>query len=156
MNYIDSIDAEIHASGEDPAYAGGASDALIAEFEKELSVGFPNSYKQFLKKFGALSFAGETYYGITKSGLTATAIPSVLFATKTARSLGDADSSMIVIKVSGYGPIYSIDTSKVGETGEPVVVETELSFKRDGQKSVIFKSFEDFFCESIRRSIKEL
>jgi len=63
---------------------------------------------------------------------------------------------MIVIKASGYGPIYSIDTSKVGETGEPVVVETELSFKKDGQKSVIFKSFEDFFCESIRQSIKEL
>jgi len=156
MSYIDSIDAEIHASGEDPAYAGGANDALIVKFEKALDVEFPSSYKQFLTKFGALSFAGETYYGITKNGLAATAIPSVLFATKTARSLGDADSSMIVIGASGYGPIYSIDTSRVGETGEPVVVETELSFKRDGQKKVIFKSFGDFFCESVRQSIKEL
>ena len=70
------------ASGEGPAYAGGATDALIAEFENELGVSFPSSYKLFLKKFEALSFAGETYYGITKSGLSATAIPSVLFATK--------------------------------------------------------------------------
>ena len=64
MSYIDLIEAEINASGEDPAYAGGASDSLIAEFEKELGVGFPDSYKLFLKRFGALSFAGETYYGV--------------------------------------------------------------------------------------------
>jgi hypothetical protein len=63
---------------------------------------------------------------------------------------------MVVIKSSGYGPIYSIDTSNIGETGEPVVVETELSFKRDGEKNVIFNNFEDFFCESVRQSIKEL
>jgi hypothetical protein len=103
-----------------------------------------------------LSFAGETYYGVTKSGLAATAIPSVLFATKNARSLGDADNGMIVIKSSGYGPIYSIDTSIIGEAGEPVVVETELSFKRDGDKNVICKSFEDFFCASVRQAIKDL
>jgi hypothetical protein len=156
MSYIDMIEAEINASGEDPAYAGGASDSMISEFEKELGVGFPNSYKLFLKKFGALSFAGETYYGVTKSGLAATAIPSVLFATKNARSLGDADNGMILIKSSGYGPIYSIDTSIIGEAGEPVVVETELSFKRDGDKNVICKSFEDFFCDSVRQAIKDL
>lgn len=61
---------------------------------------------------------------------------------------------MIVIKSSGYGPIYSIDTSIIGEAGEPVVVETELSFKRDGDKNVICKSFEDFFVTLSGRLLK--
>ncbi|MFJ4054301.1 SMI1/KNR4 family protein [Pseudomonas sp. NPDC089743] len=156
MSYIDKLEAEIIASGEDPAFAGGASDDVIRDFESALGVNFPPSYILFLKKYGALSFAGDTYYGITKSGVDATAIPSVAFATKSARADGDADSSMIVIKASGYGPIYSIDTSIIGDDGEPVVVETELSFKRTGEKNVIHQSFREFFSDMIRQAIKEL
>lgn len=156
MSYIDILESEINSSGEDPAYAGGASDAVISEFEKALKVIFPPSYKLFLKKYGALSFAGDTYYGITKSGVEATSVPSVAFATRSARVDGDADDYMIVVKASGYGPIYSIDTSIMGSTGEPVVVETELSFKRTGEKNVIHQSFEDFFTNMVRRSIREL
>ncbi|WP_258197044.1 hypothetical protein [Pseudomonas entomophila] len=78
------------------------------------------------------------------------------FATQTARRDGDADGSMIVIKASGYGPIYSIDTSIMGGMGEPVVVETPLSFKRTGEKSISHQSFEAFFTDMIRSAIQEL
>ncbi|AYN11034.1 Antitoxin YobK [compost metagenome] len=156
MSYIDIIESEINASGEDPAYAGGASDEAIADFEKALGVNFPLSYKLFLKKYGALSFAGDTYYGITKSGIGATSVPNVVFATKSARADGDANESMIVVKASGYGPIYSIDVSTLGATGEPVIVETQLSFKRTKEKNVIYQSFEEFFVDSIRQAIREL
>lgn len=153
MSYIDTVEVEINAAGDDPSYAGAASDSVIADFEKELGVKFPTSYILFLKKYGALSFAGETYYGVTNSGLRATAVPSVLFATKTARYNGDIDDGMIVVKSAGYGPIYSIDTSSLGEGHEPIVVLTELSFKRSGEKVKVAKSFEDFFCHSVRQSI---
>ncbi|WP_342655421.1 SMI1/KNR4 family protein [Pseudomonas sp. F3-2] len=156
MSYIEVLDAEIKASGEDPAFSGPTSEQAIAEFEMALNLIFPESYKLFLRKYGALSFAGDTYYGITKSGVAATAVPSVLFATKAARDQGDADSGMIVVKASGYGPIYSIDTACLGPSGEPVVVETELSFKRDGAKTVLYQSFGDFLCASVRQAIAEL
>lgn len=156
MSYVDILDAEITASGEDPAFAGGASDQAISEFEKALGVKFPASYLEFLKKYGTLSFAGDTYYGITKSGVDATAVPNVAYATKSARADGDADASMIVVKASGYGPIYSIDTLNIGSSGEPVIVETELSFKRTKEKNVIYQSFEEFFTDSVRQAIKEL
>ncbi|MEX6664257.1 SMI1/KNR4 family protein [Pseudomonas sp. W2-17] len=156
MTYVDAIESEIKLSGEEAAFVGGATDEVIAAFEAALGVEFPVSYKLFLKKFGAMSFAGDTYYGITKSGLEATAVPSVLFATKTARDRGDADSAMIVVKASGYGPIFSIDTSQLSPSGEAVVVLTELSFKRDGAKEVMYESFEAFFCDTIRTAIAEL
>jgi len=156
MTYIDQLEMEIIASGEDPAFAGAASDDVISDFENALGVKFPPSYILFLKKYGALSFAGDTYYGITKDGVDASAIPSVAFATQSARADGDADGSMIVIKASGCGPIYSIDTSIIGDDGEPVVVETELSFKRTGVKNIMHSDFKEFFSHMIRQSIKEL
>lgn len=154
MSYVELLDSEITASDEEPAYAGGASDQAISEFEKALGVRFPWSYIEFLKIYGALSFAGDTYYGITKGGVGAKAIPSVAFATKSARADGDADESMIVVKASGYGPIYSIDTSIIGDSGEPVVVETEPSFKRVKEKNIIYQSFEEFFSDTVRQAIK--
>lgn len=156
MSYIDTLAAEIDASGDEPACAGGADNGVISSFEKYLDVVFPESYKLFLKKYGALSFGGDTYYGITKNGLNATAAPSVAFVTKSARARGDADDSMIVVKSSGYGPIYSVDTSIIGSAGEPVVVETELSFKRSGEKNVIYQDFGEFFTDMIREAIAEL
>jgi hypothetical protein len=156
MSYIEVLDAEIKASGEEPAFSGPIGEQAIAEFERALGVTFPESYRLFLRKFGALSFAGDTYYGITKSGLAATAVPSVLFATNVARDQGDADNGMVVIKASGYGPIYSIDTAYVGSSGEPVVVETALSFKRDGAKTVLYQSFGEFLCANVRQAIAEL
>jgi hypothetical protein len=83
-------------------------------------------------------------------------VPSVLFATETARSEGDVDEYMIVIKSSGYGPLYSIDTASTEAGGESVIVETGLSFKRDAQKIIISQNFEEFFCSSIRQAIREL
>lgn len=41
MSYIDLLEAEIIASGEDPAFAGGASDDVINDFENALGVKFP-------------------------------------------------------------------------------------------------------------------
>ncbi|WP_442109124.1 SMI1/KNR4 family protein [Pseudomonas sp. NUPR-001] len=156
MSYIEKLELKINASGEDPAFSGGATDEVIREFEKALGVKFPESYVEFLKKYGALSFAGDTYYGITKGGVDAVAIPSVAFATKSARADGDADDSMIVVKASGYGPIYSIDTSVIGESGEPVIVETKPSFKRTKEKNIIYHSFQGFFSDMVGQAIKEL
>lgn len=156
MSYVDILDSEMRASGDEPAFAGGADEKIISEFEVALGLKFPETYKLFLRKYGALSFAGDTYYGITRSGLDATAVPSVVFATRSARSFGDADESMIVIKASGYGPIYSIDTSITGRFGEPAIVETELSFKQTKEKKIINQSFEEFFSLTVRDAINNL
>lgn len=155
MNYLETIESEINTSGEELTFAGSASDSLILEFEKEMGLKFPYSYTLFLKKFGALSFAGDTYYGATKSGLAATSIPSVFFATMKARSQGP-DSKMVVIQSSGYGPIYSIDTSINSGPNENPIIETELSFKREPNKKIIFENYELFLLSTIRKAIEEL
>ena len=49
MSYIDQLEVEIIASGEDPAFAGAASDDVISDFENALGVKFPHLTYCFLK-----------------------------------------------------------------------------------------------------------
>ncbi|MGV7963982.1 SMI1/KNR4 family protein [Photorhabdus tasmaniensis] len=156
MNYIGLIEKEMISSGEEILSSGGVDIDTIREFESLLGVTFPESYKIFLQKYGTLSFGGDDYYGITKKGINGNQAPCILYVTKQARDSGDIDEGMIKIKSSGYGPSYSIDTSIKGKTGEAVVVETELSFKRDGAKNIIADSYAEFLLEEIRQAIEDL
>ncbi|HHQ1165793.1 TPA: SMI1/KNR4 family protein, partial [Listeria innocua] len=57
---------------------------------------------------------------------------------------------------SGYGSIFSIDTSIIGSEGEPVIVETNLSFKDNTEKKVVANSFGEFLLEEIELSLTDL
>lgn len=140
-------------SGESHYGSGPALDEDIINYESVLGVSFPESYKIFLRKYGTLTFNGESFYGISKKGFAATSVPDVRYATLEARKLGNIDNAMIQIKSSGYGPIFSIDTLMLGKTGEAVVVETALSFKRDNNKIVVAQSFADFLLSEIEESL---
>lgn len=144
----------MESSGEEIEVIGGGSKELISAAEVFLGVTFPDDYRYFLEKFGALSFEAEEFYGITKSGLKAKSVPSVIFATMAARDRGDISNSMINVKSSGYGPSFCIDTSGNGDSAP--VVEVGLSFKRDGVKVQVAKSFGEFFLNEIERAVADL
>ncbi|EOW6744293.1 SMI1/KNR4 family protein [Cronobacter dublinensis] len=65
------------------------------------------------------------------------------------------DNQMILIKSSGYGPLFSIDMS-VQNDGEAAVVETDLSFKSDGSKKIVAKTFADFLIREVKASLGDL
>ena len=143
-------------SGEEILTTGGASDSLIQKAEAALGVTFPQDYRYFLKEFGSLCFESEEFYGLTKAGLDADSIPSMIFATNSARERSDISNQMIKIKSSGYGPVFSIDLSQIDEGGSSPVVETQLSFKRDEGKVTVAKSFGEFFLSEIETAIEDL
>ncbi|AOR63388.1 SMI1/KNR4 family protein [Pectobacterium wasabiae] len=145
---------KVMVNSEESYYGSGpASEEDIINYESELRISFPESYKVFLRKYGTLTFNGESFYGISKKGLSATSAPDVRYVTIEARKLGDIDNNMVQIKSSGYGPVFSIDTSILGDTGEAVVVETPLSFKRDNTKVVVAQNFVDFLLSEIKESL---
>ncbi|EGO8358851.1 SMI1/KNR4 family protein [Escherichia coli] len=148
------IEQAIAESGEVHYDSGPASDQLISAYELSLGTSFPESYKIFLKKYGTLMFNGLSFYGISKQGLSADSAPDVRFVTIEARKLGDIDNNMIKILSSGYGPSFSIDTSTIGEAGEPVIVETELSFKRERNKNIVANNFAEFLLQEISESLE--
>ncbi|MBK0018087.1 MULTISPECIES: SMI1/KNR4 family protein [Kosakonia] len=155
IDFYKELDDLISASGEEAQGSGPAPEDVIELYEKELKVKFPPTYKFFLEKYGTLSFNGESFYGISKLGLAAQSAPDVRYTTLKARELGDIDNNMILIKSSGYGPLFSIDVS-VQSGGEAAVVETDLSFKRDGSKKIVAKTFADFLVCETKKSLEDL
>ncbi|EJJ0661731.1 SMI1/KNR4 family protein [Cronobacter sakazakii] len=149
----DELDKLISESGEDAQGSGSAADEKIRLYEQELEVQFPYTYKLFLEKYGTLSFNGESFYGISKLGLGAQSAPDVRYTTLKARELGDIDNNMVLIKSSGYGPLFSIDLS-VHKNGEAVVIKTDLSFKRDGSKKIVARSFAEFLINEVKESLE--
>ncbi|EOW9267991.1 TPA: SMI1/KNR4 family protein [Vibrio cholerae] len=71
----------MESSGGEIECSSPVTEKTICEFERGLNVKFPESYRQFLKMFGFLSFDREEFYGVTPSGINAKSIPSVYFAT---------------------------------------------------------------------------
>lgn len=141
-------------TGEEFLFTGGVSDKYIIDAESRLGLEFPFDYKYFLRMYGALSFEGECFYGLTKFGLDAAGVPCVIFATESARKLKNISKKMIYIKASGYGPLFSLNVSEV-EKYSPVV-ETSLSYKRDHEVKVLANSFGDFFYDEIKAAIEDL
>lgn len=149
------IETLIADSGETYYSSGPASEDTILAYEASLGLSFCDSYKMFLRKYGTLMFNGLSFYGISKQGLFADSAPDVRYVTLEARKLGDIDDKMIKILSSGYGPSFSLDMSIIGTSGEAVVVETDLSFKRERNKNIVSNNFSEFLLQEISASLEE-
>jgi len=68
--------------------AGPKSDTLIDRAEAFLNVHFPPSYREFLRRWGALGFGPEEIYGITGDNFETGAVPNGIWFTAQERSQG--------------------------------------------------------------------
>ncbi|MBC1987264.1 SMI1/KNR4 family protein [Listeria sp. FSL L7-0478] len=152
-SFIEEVERLMILSETAYQFSGTGTPELIKLYQDSLGNEFPESYKVFLEKYGTLTFNGESFYGISKRGLGAASIPDVRYATEQARALGDINKELIMIKNSGYGSIFSIDTSTIGDAGEPVVVETQLSFKHNAEKRIVADNFGEFLLVEIEESL---
>lgn len=152
-SFLDEVDKLMMESEATFHSNGTRTMNLIPIYQEVLGNVFPDSYKLFLEKFGTLTFNGESFYGISNRGLSATSIPDVRYATEQARALQDINNELIMIKNSGYGSIFSIDTSMVGSAGEAVIVETPLTFKNNAEKKIVADNFGEFLWTEMIQSL---
>lgn len=110
--------ALMQSSGHRIKSTGGIDAQTVAACETWLGVRLPLSYRQFLERFGALSFRSLEIYGFTRSGFEATSVPSFLFVTKSARERGEIGASDVAIMASGFGPYFVLSTADMGPDHE--------------------------------------
>jgi antitoxin YobK len=79
---------DIARSDDSSDFGSPAPDDLIKAVENHLGVRLPPSYREFVSSVGWCSVGGREFYGITRSGLEAQAVPSVVFATRDERQNG--------------------------------------------------------------------
>src|SRR5437660_11543820 len=127
----------IDAHPEMAEFAGGVPFEEIWVAEGSLGVSFPESYKEFLQKYGAGIFAGQAIYGL---GVPDTNLPNVVFATETLRTSDDFfPVDLEVIHDTGEGDILSLATSRMNADNECPV-----------RQSIPVMSFDEHMFEPIQ------
>ncbi len=119
--------------------------------ENLLGVTFPDSYREFLQRYGAGSFAGLPVYGL---GVPDDTLPSVVFATNALRESDDFfPGDLVVIQDSGQGDLLCLATSRLKD-GECPVVQwiPEMSFEEQ-MFEVANKTFAGFLLRVARQGL---
>ena len=148
--------AEIIEANYDLAdFVGGVPFEEIWVAEQALGVTFPESYRDFLTKYGAGSFGGEMVYGL---GAPDTGLPNVVWATGEMRRLDDwFPEDLVVIQDTGEGDLLCLATDRVSPeyAGECPVVQwiPELSLQ-DQMFEVAYKTFAHFMLRLARRALE--
>lgn len=132
-------------------FAGNRSESLIKEAEKALGITFPETYRQFLLKYGAGNFGGSEIYGIIDENFINSSIPDGIWFTLIERKKICLPQNLVVIYSTGDGDLVCLDTGKNRES--PVIIfqpGVPLELQRG---EVISEDFGRFFLELVKREI---
>jgi antitoxin YobK len=135
-------------------FAGGVPFEEVYVAENELGVTFPDSYREFIQKYGAGSFAGEPVFGL---GVPATNTPNVVYATEALRTSDDFfPSDLVVIQDTGQYDILCLATSRMNNENECPVVQwiPEMSFEEQSFET-INSTFAHFLLAMVRRGLEQ-
>lgn len=147
---LDIVQKMIDASGKKHYMAGPRQSAEILSVENELGVVFPNSFREFLARWGTLSIGSKEYYGLTNNRK---GIPDCSWFTKALRDEIGFPEPLIVFLDEADGTEYiCLDTSKEIGDGECSIaiwdnVEKEVSEHLD-------MIFSEFLLEDLEEYLK--
>jgi hypothetical protein len=118
--------------------------------EGQLEVTFPQSYREFLQRYGAGTFGGRSVYGL---GVPDTGLPSVVYATQALRESDDFfPGDLVVVEDTGEGDLLCLATSRMNEENECPVVQwiPEMSFEEQ-MFEVVNRTFAGLLLRIARR-----
>lgn len=129
----------IEESIDEADFVGAINAESIKLSEEELDVKFPQSYKEFLKKYGCGDIFSIEFFGIVSDDeIDAEGIPNVVWLTKDLRKDG-LSKGYIPVSETGDGLYYVLDTNKVDNNNEcPVLLwapgnlKTEIAYEDFG------------------------
>jgi hypothetical protein len=143
----------IDANPELADFVGGVPFEEVWVAQQELGVTFPDSYQDFLQKYGSGSFGGKMVYGL---GVPDDGLPHVVWATHSLQEQDDwFPADLVVIQDTGEGDILCLATSRASADypGECPVVQwiPEMSFEEQAFEEV-HKTFAHFLLRLAKRA----
>jgi len=104
--------------------AGGRDEAMVDAAESKLGVSFPPSFREYLLKWGNLSFDGYEYYGLTRnSDFENASVPNCVWFTLKKRVDVGLPHSLVVFRNVNDEEYICVDTEQALDGEEqPVVI----------------------------------
>ena len=141
----------IETGNEITSFIGGASDLLIKKAEKKLNLSFSKSYKDFLLRFGAMSFGAEEFYGIVREDFDNSRIPDAIWYTLEERKKVNLPAHLLVFYDTGSEELFCLDFNKLNFEGEPKVVVFVPGVDLQYQSyEVISNDFGEFLLQRVK------
>ncbi len=151
MDYLDKV---LQSCAKFAFFAGQTEDGQIREAEAELGICFPEDYRIFLKRYGALTMGGVEIYGIFKESLQS--VPDMVWTTKALRERG-LSAQYVPIGFDGFGGYYCLDTETTAKTGtSPVVLKWPTEEEETDETEPIAETFTTFLFEMLREEVRML
>lgn len=142
----------IEAYPEFASFVGGVPFEEVWVAEQQLGVTFPDSYRDYVQKYGTGSFGGVTLYGL---GVPTNAEPSVIYATEMMRETDDFfPEDLVPVQDTGEGDILCLATSRMDADNECPVVQwiPEMSFEEQVFE-VVHKTFAHFILRITKKAV---
>lgn len=130
---------------------GGCSETLIKKAEERLNLSFPKSYREFLRKFGAMSFGAEEFYGIVREDFDNSRIPDAIWYTLMERKEVNLPTHLVIVYDTGSEELFCLDFSKLNSESEPAIVVFVPGVDLEYQKhEVISADFGAFLLQRVK------
>jgi antitoxin YobK len=145
----------IETGKEITCFIGGASDILIKNAEKRLNLSFSKIYKDFLLRFGAMSFGTEEFYGIVNENFDNSRIPDAIWYTLEERKKVNLPDHLLVFYDTGSEELFCLDFNKLNFDGEPKVVVFVPGVDLQYQSyEVISNDFGEFLLQKVKLELE--
>jgi antitoxin YobK len=133
-------------------FVGGVPFEEVWIAEQRLGVTFPESYREFLQRYGAGSFGGYVIFGL---GVPDTDLPNVVYATLEMQRQDDwFPADLVVIQDTGEGDLLCLATSRKSDEyeGECPIVQwiPAMSFEEQAFE-VVHKTFAHLLLRLAKR-----
>lgn len=144
----------IQENPNDADFMNGCSDELINKAEQVLDINFPQTYKVFLKKYGAGDIAGQEFYGVIDEDFENSSIPDAIWLTLHDREKYNFPKHLLIISQTSDGYYYVLDCSKMKDEEEGAVYEWNPNISKENDTLVeVAKDYGEFILNLIKSSL---
>ncbi|MGL5720593.1 MAG: SMI1/KNR4 family protein [Alphaproteobacteria bacterium] len=151
---------EQHFSEEDIDFCLPKTQKIIDSAEKILNINFSDTYKKFLKKYGAGGIGFFEIYGIVKNeefyieNLPHITVPDAVWTTIKLHEKFEHPLFLLIIYNVGEGTKYCLDTSQMNASGEcPVVAWPLGGYEETPVLEIVAEDFGEFFLDRVAKQI---
>jgi hypothetical protein len=135
-------------------FVGPCPAKLIAQAEARLGLRFPDSYRRFLREYGAGNLAGVEIYGVIDDQFEQGGIPDAVWYTLNLREEFDLPEHLLGIHDLGDGELYFLDLSARAAEA-PVLIYHPGADSQEQQSDQVAPDFGPFFLQLVELALED-
>lgn len=132
-------------------FEGPKPPALVRKAEEALGVALPESYRQFLERYGCGDIAGVEFYGLIGSDFENSSVPDAIWLTLREREDSALPGHFVIVHMEGDGTYSVLDCSAEGPD-QPVLARPPGA-SPDDELAVLAEDYSVFLRERLAEAL---